>query len=442
MSNNWIYHWVQIMAHHKKMLGLFWLMLIIVSSTGVLTTDSSHLLDLWTAEATFLRPLEVLFLSSVIISLFFGWQSESVKSGLLNLLFLNLAYIITIGLASWFDIYWGSLEFLALIIASTLVTANFIHLLSTLHREMARGLFQFDAVAEAVKLNHSPIFLSNLTTALGVICIAWFEPELAEMAWVISLGVLVSYLFSVTLFPWLLLTFFLEFRVGNSRDRQGFYQWMQKLEALTHYPILLPAIKIALALGFAVLFILFFSWMDNLHLLPAGSLAALGTFLVIMWGGLGMWWQQFSWSTAIVLTISLVAIVANMIIAIMVMKFDFLPAGNIPEFLPNKDLFWLLMWIAPMGIVVDDLIHFFSRMKRAKSTVFASPKESVRFAMISVGRPILVTSITLVMVMLLIFFVSEPILGFIALNVLVSVVLVSLIVLFVMPFVMIAQYKK
>ena len=452
MSNNWVYHWVQIMAHHKKKLGALWLLIICSSCLGLLASDFQQLSGLWISDTYQIPAILLLFLCSVIISLFFGWQSESLKSGILNLIFLNLCFAMTIGLTSWLEVDWNYLQVLALMIASTLVTANFVHLLSTLHREMARGLFQFDAVAEALKLNHAPIFLSNLTTALGVVFIAWFEPELRNMALVISVAVAVSYGLSISLFPWLLLNFFLEFRVGNTRDRQVFYQWVTILEATANHPSTQRLIKFVMTLSVLV-FVGFVGYQgfltgfttpsdlaQNWFFLPAGSLNVLSAFMLFMLVLFWLWWRQLNWAIGMVFVMSLVAIIANFMIEIVV-EFYFRPAGNVYESISNLNQLSLLMWIAPMGVVVDDLIHFFARMQRAKLSVFSSPKDSVRFAMLSVGRPILVTSITLIIALLLIIFVSQTINVLIALNVLISLALITIMVLVAIPLVMMTQYK-
>ena len=52
----------------------------------------------------------------------------------------------------------------------------------------------------------------------------------------------------------------------------------------------------------------------------------------------------------------------------------------------------LLLWMVPLGIIVDDGIHFFSSYARAKYTVFSDHKSAVLFAMAGVGRSIWITS--------------------------------------------------
>ena len=52
----------------------------------------------------------------------------------------------------------------------------------------------------------------------------------------------------------------------------------------------------------------------------------------------------------------------------------------------------LLLLMVPMGLIVDDGIHFFSRYVRAKRGIFSDSSTAVRYAMASVGRPIWITS--------------------------------------------------
>ena len=442
-ANNWAFSWVQIMAHHKKMLwGLLTLMLLGVAS-GVLQADYSvAILHSVPSQLSSHNPVFGLFAavnglqlfaigwgtSVLLMSLLFAWQAESLKSGVILFAVLGLVTLLTLGLSAWFDVQIGQLEGFAIIVALTLVTANMVHLLSTLHREMARGLFQYDAVAEAIKLNHSPIFLSNLTTALGVAFTAWLYPEWQDFSVVLSIGVFFSYLLSITLIPLLLLSWLLEFRVGNSRDRHSLYQYIQSLEKisqrksvrwLTFGSLLLATCAAIWSLSVNPLqlsLVMFERLLENTAWL-------VGSFAVLFI----LWWRQIGWAVIAVILLSLSILFA------MSLLLTFVP-------MPTSSLtvsHLLLLLVAPIGIIVDDLIHFFARYRRAKMTVFSQGLDSVRFAMVSVGRPILITSLLLGSAMLVIIGLAmiydQTFVLFLASMVLVGIVFLTLLLLFVLP---------
>ncbi len=134
------------------------------------------------------------------------------------------------GLLAWLRHTLHEEAVLALVVVMALMMSNLVHVLSTLLREMARASFQHDAIAEALSLNAMPVLLTNVTTTFGFVVAAWFEPRFADMAWIVGLGALVSYLTLMSWTPAILLKWFLEFRVGHYDDRHGFVELAEKFQ--------------------------------------------------------------------------------------------------------------------------------------------------------------------------------------------------------------------
>lgn len=222
---NWAFSWVQIMAHNKKPLSIRLGLLIAVLFYGLLDFA-------WNSLNPIFLPLLV---ATVLMSSLLAWLADSMRTAVMQFGLSWLILFSTFATLGWLDIRLNDSGLLALLVVVIMLSTNLIHQLNTVLREMARGLFQFDAVAEALKLNFTPIFLSNLTTSLGFIFAAWFNPEHLQMAWVVSIGALLSLFFSITLLPLLLLSYFLEFRVGNTQDRKGFRHWIEFLQGKTHW---------------------------------------------------------------------------------------------------------------------------------------------------------------------------------------------------------------
>lgn len=443
-TSNWAFYWVQIMAHHKKSFLIFLFLAFAVSLVGLWQIDSfgflysidspypsspthgmSQEVPLW-----WQMPIFIWSLSLALISAFFGWQAESIKTGLLQGGFLLLTTLLTMALSGWFEVAISSFELLGLVIVLTVITANSVHLFSSLHREMARGLFQFDAMAEAIKLNHTPIFLSNLTTAFGVLAAAWMEPAWMNLAWVVALGVLVSYLLSMSLIPLVLLSWLLEFRVGNSRDRHGFYVWINGLETLAHRRYFKP---VFLGLSLLVITSVVAMVACDGHLAEPfiisrfDLVSVLGAFFVLF----ALWWRKVYWAFLSVALLSLTVIAGFVLLSWIYPPWQ--------EDMTAAEKGFLLLMIAPMGIIVDDLIHFFARYRRSQYTVFANGRDAVRFAMLSVGRPIFITSMTLILAMGVIFFLAGGFMELTALMILISIIFMTFFVLLWLPLVLLLK---
>ena len=337
---------------------------------------------------------------------------ESIKIGLLQLGLSIYSLVISLGFLGWYDYQLKGESILGLVVLLTLFTSNLIHMLSTLSREMARGLFQYDAIAEALKLNTSPVFLSNLTTALGFLLLGWVEPQYQSMATAVALGALISFLMTLSLLPWVLLSWLLEFRVGNTSDRHGLKSIVQFLKARqgARKLIVITAILIG-------------AWLiaSNIVLLTQFTefFFLLVVFAVLFW---------LSWQS---LGIALVNLVVNFL-ALLVSIGLFVTLF--------AEIEWLrLIWVIPLGIIVDDGIHFFSRYARAKYSVFSDPESAVTFAMASVGRPIWITSWVLLVALAVLLLSGNVLVVEAALLTMISLVVATIMILFIIPALVMSQ---
>lgn len=352
---NWVFSWVQIAAHNKIKLILFWLILLLIALGGF------NYADVMVAHDHALL-LAVAFLLMAVVT---GYLLESFKIALIQFSLSFCLVLMTLGFNSWFGISLVNETLLGLVVLMTVVSSNLIHVLTTLSREMARGLFQFDAIAEAIKLNHMPILLSNLTTALGFTVAAFMEPSLIHLAILVVTGCLLAYLIILMAIPVILLNWLLEFRVGNSADRHGMSFVWKALEQNKRLRLLIFLVT------FIVLFAVFS--LSDIEISFMTDIFAIGCVFLILF-----WWAYKRFALAV---FNVVTCVLVLLMSLLVFTF----------FLDND--FWLwTIWVIPLGIIVDDTIHFFTRYVRAQQQFFNEPKSAIKYAMTSVGRAIWITS--------------------------------------------------
>jgi multidrug efflux pump subunit AcrB len=267
------------------------------------------------------------------------------------------------------------LAMLAWVVAWMMALSNGLHIIMTWLREMARGLYQHDALVEALKLTIGPVALSNLTTALGFAAAAWVVPALSGMAWVVGLAAAVSVLLYLTLFPWWGMRGQMPFRVGHTADRHGLARltrWMQNWPWLFRW------------LGWGLWGVSLF-WVVWLFDLLFALTAVWGLLLVsgvLLWG----YWQSLR------LSLQVVATVAVSLVWILAAVTGWQAWQGTDLGLPLA-----LLFVIPMGMILDDAVHYYSRYRRARQTTLLNTQESChRYALSSVGRPIWVTSLVLV----------------------------------------------
>ncbi len=363
MQNQWAFHWVVWLLHNRLFaLGVF---------SGV--TLGVLLGNVYFSMHDFMQ-MGLLGLSLLAMSLVAAWLMQSIKTALLMLLFSFGILLMVTGALGWLGMPLegkDGLASLAFLVVVTMLISNLVHLLTGLHREMARGQFQHDALSEALQLNFQPVVLSNVTTAVSFIVAAWFEPSLREMAWIVGLGALFSLWVSGSWLPWILLNWLIECRVGEPKDRHG-------LGGVVNFLKLHPRISrfifgIGMLLGGVALW-----WiLPRLHGQEVwhqllGVFFGLTLLLAIVWKS--VWYALLN----MVLGMYSIVIVATIWI------------------LWQDETLQAWMLVVPLGLIVDDGIHFFVRYLRAKRGFFQQPEQAIRFTLVSIGRPIWVTSILLI----------------------------------------------
>ncbi len=212
MNGRWAYNWVQILAHHYVLNAVVFAAAWLLALAGVFKSpalfEQMNFMWVWLALA---------LMGGVSVKVM-----DSVKTGVL-VFGLSLAVLgAVLGLLGWFGLALTETSVLGMVVVLALMMSNLVHVMAALLREMARGGFQHDALAEALNMNAAPVFLSNLTTGLGFAVAAFYDARLLDAAWVVLLGALASYTMLMTGLPLILLRWFLEFRVGHYEDRHGF----------------------------------------------------------------------------------------------------------------------------------------------------------------------------------------------------------------------------
>jgi predicted RND superfamily exporter protein len=402
---NWAFSWVQIMAHNKSKLLIGWGLISSLILAGIISLDFLPI-----------NPdLTLLLVSSVLMSVVVGFLLESPKVALLQFVLNVYIVFMTFGTLGWLGYGLSQESVLGLVVLMTLITSNLVHVLSTLLREMARGLFQYDAVAEAIKLNASPIFLSNLTTALGFVFAAWLDSTYLPLAWLVVIGVSFSFLITISWLPMILLNWLLEFRVGNPTDRHGLTFLATWLQNHTVYRKILIGFAILISAGLVV-----FNWSILKELEQLFWLITV--FIALFW----LFWRSLSLAL-INLGINFLAILVSVSLFIVV---------------TGESQWALLLWMVPLGLIVDDGIHFFSRYARAKYTVFSDAKSATVFAMASVGRPIWITSWVLFSGLAVLLFSESGLVFHASLLTILALVVATILILTVLPALLMSKNQK
>ncbi|MAT49998.1 MAG: RND transporter [Porticoccaceae bacterium] len=154
------------------------------------------------------------------------------------------------GLLGWG--YWkidpGSA--IAPIVIMTLAVADSVHVIEAMQKAMRDGMNKLDAIRQSLKDNFMPIFLTSLTTVMGVFTFTFAElPSLRRIGLSVALGVTIAFVLSVTLLPALLSL--LPMKVKPARKGTNLFNRIAEFSIAHYKPVVivglgLSAILIAL----------------------------------------------------------------------------------------------------------------------------------------------------------------------------------------------------
>ncbi len=149
------------------------------------------------ADIQSLYPLMYLLLV-VVVYLFL----RSATATLATVLVIVFSTAGAMGLAGYLGINLTSPSAVSPIVITTLAVADSVHILVSLFALMREGMNKNDAMVESLRLNFMPVFLTSITTALGLLSINFADsPPLHDLGNISAMGAILAWLFSITLLP-------------------------------------------------------------------------------------------------------------------------------------------------------------------------------------------------------------------------------------------------
>ena len=135
---------------------------------------------------------------------------------------LMFAVNTTMGFAGWLGVVFSPTSSGVPIIVTVIAVADSIHVVTAVLLAMRRGLDRNAAIAESLRINTYPIFLTSVTTAIGFLSLNSADsPPFHDLGNYVAFGVLCAFVYSMTLLPALLTL--LPLRARRSQPGQTAY---------------------------------------------------------------------------------------------------------------------------------------------------------------------------------------------------------------------------
>lgn len=157
------------------------------------------------AEASLNDSATLVPLMFLIVVLTIGLLLRTITGTLSTVLVILFSIAATMGIAGWSGFYLTGPSASAPTMILTLAVADCVHILSTLFHELRHGVEKRQAILDSLRINYQPIFLTSVTTAIGFLSMNFSDsPPFRDLGNLVALGVMLAFVFSVTLFPALL----------------------------------------------------------------------------------------------------------------------------------------------------------------------------------------------------------------------------------------------
>jgi hypothetical protein len=157
------------------------------------------------AEASLNDSATLVPVMFLIVILTIGLLLRTITGTFSTVLVIIFSIAATMGIAGWTGFYLTGPSASAPTMILTLAVADCIHILTTLFHEMRLGVEKRQAILDSLRINYQPIFLTSITTAIGFLSMNFSDsPPFRDLGNLVALGVMLAFVFSVTLFPALL----------------------------------------------------------------------------------------------------------------------------------------------------------------------------------------------------------------------------------------------
>ena len=146
--------------------------------------------------STLVPLMYVILLITVVVFLRSFWGM------LITLVIIMLSASSAMGLAGWLGIPITPPSSSAPTVIMTLAVADTIHLLVTLFQSMRKGMAKKGAMTESMRINLEPVFLTSLTTCIGLLALNLSDVRpFNDLGNIATIGVTAAFLYTVVLVP-------------------------------------------------------------------------------------------------------------------------------------------------------------------------------------------------------------------------------------------------
>ena len=157
---------------------------------------------------------------------------RSIRGTIATVLLISFSTLATMGIYGWFNFVLTPVAGWVPSIVMTIAVADSVHILISYFHGLRHGLKQHDAIRESLRINFNPVFITSITTIIGVLCLNFSDsPPYRELGNMVALGVFIAFVLSMTFLPAILTWLSIgksHIKRGDSRSMDQLANWVIK----------------------------------------------------------------------------------------------------------------------------------------------------------------------------------------------------------------------
>ncbi len=158
----------------------------------------------------------------LVVIVIIGLLLRTISGTVATVLIIILSIATTMGIAGWLGYFITGPSSSAPTMILTLAVADCIHILTSMFYEMRHGKDKKEAIAKSISVNFQPIFLTSITTAIGFLTMNFSDsPPFHDLGNLVAIGVMLAFVFSVTVLPALLTVLPIKVKVIEEGDQSA-----------------------------------------------------------------------------------------------------------------------------------------------------------------------------------------------------------------------------
>lgn len=127
---------------------------------------------------------------------------RSFSGTMATMMVIGLSAATAMGFAGWTGVLLTPPSATAPTIILTIAIADSVHVLITMRQQMQLGVSKRDAIAESLRINFQPIFLTSLTTIIGFMSLNFSDaPPFRDLGNITAVGTAAAWFFSIFFLP-------------------------------------------------------------------------------------------------------------------------------------------------------------------------------------------------------------------------------------------------